>query len=681
MQRPRFGIVTAVVSTLVVFGVMAKYLQGQIPTVNANRLGNSPNRFLAQAASQSIDWQPFDERVFSKALNRGVPILLVTGSAESRFGRDADKGLLNSPDVMTLLRHSFVCARVDVDDTPRWASAFLPMSRVRSSYLVNFGIYVLSGKGRLVATYLPGTPLANVDAKSLVAFLARAELDAARDGPEVDTQSEELNALTQGQGPGLPDFGAHLASLIQFDNPKGGFPFQGRQDLLPFAWRYMLLEGRFDAFQTSIDPVLLSPAVNLLDGGFFRDARSPDWSQVDFDESAQLDAEMMWTLALGAAATGDPFYRKLAERAFDRLAGDFGDTEWVAASQVGDEKDQDRSARYSFSPRALRDVLPDSARRDWAQQHLRLRVSENPLMVPSLVSKDVLLRDSKTLNECLDQFRAARTQPRTFGATGLLEVNGLVASRLIACARLWNDTTRLQKALDLALRFDTYRASDDVSRTPVAGERKPGSLADYLAYSDSCLETFLATGRLDRLREGAKVLRRAIFLFGTSNPGVFVLDSAPGRVPLDANPPEILDRYRESTCSYMIRLSLAYGTLMGKGGADLKRVAYDTGSRFSGIANEFGPFDSGYFCASARLSRAEGAFCVGPRADQLARDLYLRVPTRLVAIVGGEVRPDLAKKAPGIYFARGEDVVGPLTVEAAARIMPLAFPFDAPTPR
>ncbi len=681
MRRPSFGVVTAVVTMLAIFGFVAHFLQGLVIKGRANNLASAPEQFLAQAAEEPIDWQRLDEHTFALALNRNKPILLMIGSGDSYLGRQFDKLVLTNVDVIGLLRRSFVCARIDSDALPRWQNAFLPLTRARGDYLADVNVLALSPQGKLLGTFMPAAPNVSIDYRTFISFLNSADIGATRSAGGTDAQADEVAALFQGSGGALPDFGSEVSALVQFDNPNGGFPNGTRQHLMPLAWRYLLLQGRLDAFRASVDPVLISPAVNWIDGGFFRSSRSSDWIQVDFDESSEVDLEMMWTLALADAALRDPFYRWLAERTFDRLIDNFGPAGWISGWQQGDEGAEDRSARYSFPPRQVRNLFPDEKERDWLQDSLEMRVAVNPLMTPQLKTKEVWLKEGEHLERVLAVLRNSHAKPGTFGADGIPEVNGLAAARLQACARLWNDKTRLAKATDLALRLDTFLTTDDISGSASTGFRSKGTLPDYLAFADACLETFLATGRLDRFREGGRVLRRALFLFAGSEPGVFVLDSSAKPVPANSNPPELLDHFRESCTAWAIRLALSYGELEGASGKDLTSAAYAATSHFSGLANGLGPYVAGYFGSAARLSRAEIAVCVGARADTLAQALYERSPSRIVAIQGGEVRPDLAHRPAGIYIVRGAEVLGPYTLEQAARLLPMAFPYDAPFPQ
>jgi len=681
MRKPSFAIVTTVLTILAIFGFAARLLRDFVPAEKANALANASEPFLAQGGEQSIDWQRLDPQVFARAASMNRPILMIIGSGASYLGRQFDSQTLKQGAVMGMLRRSFVCVRVDADYNARWINAILPVTRAKADYLADIYVLVLNPQGRLLRVFQPSNPGAAIDFQTFLDFLSRAARAAVQPLEGTTQQDQDVSALEQGGTSTLPSLAGHLATLIAADNPQGGFPVGPSQHLLPLAWRFLLLQGRTDAFESSLRPVLTTPVVNLIDGGFFAGARSTDWTLVDYDEVAELDAEMMWTLALAASATGNGFYQWLAQRTFDRLANDFTASGGIAAWQKGDEGPQDRSVRNSFPPRELRNAFPDSKERDWVQERLEMRVPINPLMSPSLVSEDVWKQERDHLQAAIQAFARARSGTASFGPDDLLEVNGLVSARLISAARLWNDSDRLSKALALADRLEAYRTADDVTRTSAAVQRVRGTLIDYLAYADSCLESFLATGRIDRFQAGDRVLRRTLYVFKGSAPGLYPFSIAPDKLPPSTNPPEILDHYRESATAVLIRLCLAYGQLEGTSGRDLTSAAYQASAHFADLANQIGPFCSGLFCATARAARAEIAVCVGPKSDTMARALYQISPSRIVAVGGGPVRPDLEGKPAGIYIIRGEEASGPYSLAEAAARLPLAFPFDVPAPQ
>jgi hypothetical protein len=148
----------------------------------------------------------------------------------------------------------------------------------------------------------------------------------------------------------------------------------------------------------------------------------------------------------------------------------------------------------------------------------------------------------------------------------------------------------------------------------------------------------------------------------------------------DVDSPEIADNTRESCTAQIIRLCQTYGRLIGDTslGLELQRRASDAVGRFASATSGNSPTAAGYFCSALRARDDRFAVTVGPKAQQLADELFARAPTRLVAPAFDRVRKDLQKRAPGVYVVRGPQVAGPLTVDQAAKILPATFAAGGP---
>lgn len=678
MNRPSFAVVSFVVATLVCVGAFVHMAQPFIPPPPANRLGGEHDPFLRQAAYEPIDWRVYGPEAFRIARQEGRPILLVVGAGWSRTARQLDRYVFTDEDIANYLSRNFVCVRIDGDVRPEWLNALLPFARFRIGFLEGLQMWVLDPRGRLLDFFGRTGSTTLLDKNSLIrGFIeAKDRYEQQEDSPNSTgkAQQDDKNLLNQ-PGPPVAPLAAYtneLANLI--DRNRGGFPLRGIQQLYPNAWRYQLEVGRLYDLHTSLDPVLLSPLVNLPDGGFFRLSETPDMRTVEFDQTAVENAEMMHLLALAGQIEHDRFYRRLAEMTFDHLANDMVVDGVLVPYIPGDEGRDGRSQRSSFSPRRMRQEL-DSDERDWAQSNLGLVVGANPEMVPYLASRAALMHSDGWFERVRRRLREAAGPPvMPSFAPRLLDVDGHVAARMIETARIWGDAGRLQQALTLAQTLDDYVDEGGYLRALTPDPpTEPLLLAD-LAYSDAKLQSFLATGRFVDFQRGLDALEKARIQFKTGLPGDFTLvpksDDPLGVQDVDV--PELADNTRESGTAQMIRLCHAYGRLLSQAshGPDLEKTAYDCIARFSGFAVDGGAEVGGYFAAAANVQDDTYAVAVGANAMDLSAKLFQLAPTRLVAPAIGDVRADLRKRPPGLYIVRGTAVVGPFDVKVAATELP-----------
>ena len=87
--------------------------------------------------------------------------------------------------------------------------------------------------------------------------------------------SQDDAVLSSPEGSLISPFEQFRVALSETIDPiNGGLPRDGIQQLFPNAWRYMALTGQITTLRESLNPMLMSPMMDLLDGGFFRGDRA-----------------------------------------------------------------------------------------------------------------------------------------------------------------------------------------------------------------------------------------------------------------------------------------------------------------------------------------------------------------------------------------------------------------------
>lgn len=676
--------VTIVVTVLVIFAFMTKAVKPLIPPARPNKLVGESADYLVQGAAQAINWRVMDDQAFADARRLDKPVFIVVGSPWSKFARDMDRDSFSYGEVQNYLNRNFICIRVDSSEQPDWINTYLPVSRIKLGFRPGFQVWILDTQGRLFDFIGKSADTESLDHEVMLGLLikARQTFDRLRNQETVESELASTQKMDQemieGGREDSPDFRGHMSMLGNESDPVfGGFPLLGRyQYPRPNSWRFQLITGHAGQFEKSITPLLHSSLVDVIDGGFFRIAETRNWHSVNFDKVAVANAELMKTLALAGELDGNHLGSYLAKRTFDSLTSEFILNGLVASCRVGDEGPLDRSSRSSFSPRRLRQILPDDALRNWAFSNLGLTDSENPQMVPRYAPQNAPFDELEKFESVIEKLRDSSngSQPK-FAGEGLLDVNGFVIARLIECARIWKDPVRLQSALTLYDKLENFRTNDDVVHSLSGTGRGRGYLTDYLSYADASLQAYLATGRTADFENGAAVLIRARFLYNGNAPGEFLLSqgSSSPLAPKETDSAEIVDNVCESCTARIIRLCHSYGRLM-LGTTPENRVRHDSGlsllqsayagvARFSGIANAAGCQTSGFFCASAEVQDSDYLLTVGPRAQELADDLSQLLPTRLAAPAFGSVRRDVQQKPSGVYVVDKKGVHGPFSVD------------------
>lgn len=678
---------------LTVIGAVTKFAGNLLPEERLNVLQYEKSPFLFRGASQKVRWKLLEPESFAEARRTGRPVFLFIGVPWSGTARQIDTALFSDPETVIFLNSHFVCVRLDGERDPAWISTYLPLSRSARGMLPGAQIWLLAPDGRMIepveglGTVLPIDPPTVI--RELNAFVGRFDKfrsgDPAAEVPGVRQERDHQELLGQASyGPPAWEEQNDVLSRIP-ESIFGGFPVLDRVYLTPSAFRYLLRVGAYEAFRKRMDPLLRSPIVDWLDGGFFNYIEAQAPPAVDTNKVAATNAEMMAVLAQAYLAMGDPLYRRLALATFDSLAEEFQIGGFIATSRLSKPQKNGRSLRSSVPPYLMRRALT-AEDREWARQELGLRVEENPQMLIWVKTPASALKDDARFNRVVSDLRDAVDQEKEFGTSKLLDVNGYVVARMLECARLMSDSQRMRLAEELYSRLDWFRAGDDVTRTIESGSGIEAYLGDYLAFADASLQYFFTTGDPNALDRGLRVLLRAKFLFESERPGLWYarMKELPQPGPVDVQSPEILDNFYESLSGQAIRLTGAYGRLLrepatkaGKGpsavSVELSQEAISLVYQLGGLSDRFTLTGSGYFSASLGVLDDEYAVAVGPRSAELANELSRAVPTRVVAPAIGNVRRDLQSREPGIYVVSGHSTRGPLSVEEARRVLKVDY--------
>lgn len=677
-HKPSFSVTAFVIAMLALGSILSRFFLPRIPADPENRLASERSEFLLQASHEQIDWRTLNEDTFAEARKKDKPIMLVVGDACSPTGRVGDKFTFTSKEIRGYLARNFICARVDSMAQPEFAAAYLPLTRAldgsrgRLPILPNFQIWFLDPKGYMFDYGTASIQGQSLDAKSLLSDLVaavriygRIEDGQANSGEDQRRDLAAIRAPVGEQFPDLPQFASYLSKSTP--SGVGGFPINGTQRLWPSAWEFQLIAGRFSDFAHSIGPVLGSPQVDLLDGGFFTDGSQLDWRSIGYDKLATTNSAMMQTLALGSVLMSDASQKWMALQTYDMLLTQFPQDGLIAAGSQGDESLIGRSVRHSFSPRTLRELFPNNDDREWLRANFRLLVEENPQMTPMLKRLDLATFDAKHFSSAIETLKKDRPDQRFVGLAQL-DVGGFTTARMMRAARILGDKDRLLKAEGLYERLDEFRTFDDVIHSHAIGAHPGVYLGDYLAYADGAFQYFLATGDPEVFKNGVAVLRRGLFLFGGKVKGVYSLvqPSSSPLAPQEVDSPEIADGSHESCSAQIIRLCNDYGRVLGHNGADLRRIAGDTLLRFAGPSSGLGPFVGGYFSAAADVQDGIYAQVFGANRVSDANRLAHLAPTRLVAPSLPTNGPTLL---PGVYVISDTSTQGPMTVEKAAELL------------
>ncbi|MSM38031.1 MAG: DUF255 domain-containing protein [Geobacter sp.] len=528
----------------------------QLPTDGGelyNRLIFSASPYLLQHAENPVDWYPWGEEAFARALREDKPVFLSIGYATCHWCHVMAHESFADNEVAAFLNRHFIAIKVDREERPDIDDQYMAVAQLMTG---GGGwpltIVMLPDKRPFyAATYLSklrrhGMP-GLLDVLSRINDLWRTErsrleqhctvvMDGLREAPEVaDGQAEPQQLADQAT--------AQLTRL--YDTENGGF---GTAPKFPMPLYHLFLLQRWrttgdvslqEMVSTTLYQMRFGGIYDQIGFGFHRYSVDRQWLVPHF-EKMLYDQALMALVYLEAGKDMDnTFFVAVAEEILAFVLRDLAlpdggyacaldaDSEgregacylWTPASvtaAVGEEAEQccrlfDVSSEGDFEGESILHLsrsLPDMARQ-WG-------------MTPDALAAAVDRWRQKLLNA-----RSARIQPLRDEKV-LTAWNGLSIAALANGYAVTGNQTYLHAAEDAVAFVRTHLTDGEgwLMRSWFAGRVSvPGFLEDYAFFGWGLLELYRATGGSDWLAAARSVADRMLALFGSAGTGR-LLDSA-----------------------------------------------------------------------------------------------------------------------------------------------------------
>ncbi len=320
-------------------------LTGQSAAASDFRFSPRPNK------AQQIQWRSWGQAAFDEAKKKDRLVLLSLSAVWCHWCHVMDETTYSDPEVIRYLNENYIPVRVDVDMRPDIDALYNQGGWPSTAILTADGEIVSGGN------YFPP--------QEMLARLKRAVTFMANNGAAVKERIAELKAMKelkasqQEESTELPGKStiSDILEIVRdsFDEKYGGFG-SGQKFPSPDTIDFLLSE-----YERRKDPALLNIVTTTLDhmaagalrdhveGGFFRYATKPDWSEPHYEKMLDLNAGMIRNYAEAAIATGRKDYARIAQETVEYVRNDLYDAGTGAffGSQDADEiyyTKQDRKA-------------------------------------------------------------------------------------------------------------------------------------------------------------------------------------------------------------------------------------------------------------------------------------------------------------------------------------------------
>jgi uncharacterized protein YyaL (SSP411 family) len=554
----------------------------------ANRLANETSPYLLQHKDNPVDWYAWGEEALRKAREEDKPILLSVGYSACHWCHVMERESFEDEATARIMNEHFVNIKVDREERPDIDSIY--MSAVQA--LTRHGGWPMTvfltpdGAPFYGGTYFPPVPGRGMPSFQQVLLSLADAYENRRD--EVLRSAEGVREYLQtSTGAVLPKTAvgtelleAAAGSLMsELDRRFGGF---GGAPKFPQAMNLEVLLRHHHrtgdlAALSGVEDTLRAMAnggiYDQLGGGFARYSVDAYWLVPHF-EKMLYDNALLSRLYLEAyQATGDSFYRRIAEETLDYVVRDMTSPDGGFYSAEDADSEGEEGKFYVWTPEEIRNVLDSEearlAERYWDVTERGNFEGKNILYVPRPpetvaaefgISPEELWERIKEIRSKLFAAREWRVRPGRDEKT-LAAWNGLMLRSFAFAARvLKREDYREVAERNVTFLLDKLRVDGRLRRSYKDGQaRFNGYLEDYAMVADGILALYEATFETRWLAEAEDLCDAVLELFWDEERKIFY-DTPADHEELVTRPRDVYDNASPSGTSVatdvLLKLSL-----------------------------------------------------------------------------------------------------------------------------
>jgi uncharacterized protein len=336
-----------------------------------NHLKDEKSPYLIQHAQNPVDWYPWGDEAFKKAEQEDKPIFLSIGYSTCHWCHVMAHESFEDQEIATLLNHVFVPIKVDREERPDIDGIYMTACQI----MTGTGGWPLTiimtpdKKPFFAGTYFPKeSGFGAIGLKDLLLNVQdiwnENRSEALNSGEQIFNALQDVSKTGKGEYLGEKILEITYDELSKvFDDENGGFgdfqKFPTPHNLM-FLLRYWKRTGNKHALYMvtkTLDSMAMGGIYDHLGFGFHRYSVDKDWLVPHFEKMLYDQALIAIIYIEAFQATGNLYYKKIAEEIFEYVMRDMISPDGAFYSAEDADSEGVEGKFYVWSAKEIREVL------------------------------------------------------------------------------------------------------------------------------------------------------------------------------------------------------------------------------------------------------------------------------------------------------------------------------------
>jgi hypothetical protein len=558
-----------------------------------NRLQHETSPYLLQHADNPVDWYPWGEEAFARARAEDKPVLLSVGYSACHWCHVMAHESFEHDETAQIMNERFINIKVDREERPDvddiYMQAVMAMSGGHGGWPMTV-FMTPDARPFYGGTYYPLEPRMGMPAFRQVLLGVHDAWVNRREA--VEQQAGQLHEALQrdvlGIGGGDDDLNTALLDtaaavmIRRFDSTHGGFsgaPKFPQPMNLEFLLRTYARTGSPNTLEKvtfTLAKMARGGIYDQLGGGFHRYSVDAIWLVPHFEKMLYDNAQLSRVYLHAWQASGEPFFRRIAEEIYDYILREMTAPEGGFYSTTDADSEGEEGKFFVWSKAELESLLGGDAATAieyWGVSERGNFEGHNILNVPNdddviAARLDISIAElTARLARIKDTLYAARTQRVHPGLDDKIITawNGLMLASLAEAARVLDRDDYRAAAVRAGQFVLTHLRADDghLLRTWKNGSAKIDAyLEDYADIIDALLELYQTTFETNWFTEARWLADYALAHFAAEEGGFF--DSADNAEALIVRPRSVQDNATPSGSAMLAKQLLRLAAYTGE---------------------------------------------------------------------------------------------------------------------
>ena len=453
-----------------------------------NRLINEKSPYLLQHASNPVDWFPWSEEAFEKAVEEDKPIFLSIGYSTCHWCHVMEKESFEDHEVAQLMNDTFVSIKVDREERPEIDNLYMSICQMITGS-GGWPLTIIMGADKrpfTAGTYFPKE--SHYGRIGMIDLIKRIKDLWDNDREKLTEAAQEVvNVLKESEVPPGEELSIEIldeafkeANML-FDDQNGGFkgaPKFPTPHKLLFLLRYWYRTNNNKALEMVEKTLVSMRSGGIYDHigfGFHRYSTDSQWLLPHFEKMLYDQALLIIAYLEAFQATKKEFYKQVAEEIITYVLRDMTSPEGAFYSAEDADSEGEEGLFYTWTIKEILDLLSKKEANlflelynfteegNFVDQATRKRTRRNiPYLEQSF--EQFAKRNNITLEELLDSLEEIRV--KLFEARNkrvhphkddkiLVDWNGLMIAALAIAGRVLNNNNYIaaaKNAVDFILK-------------------------------------------------------------------------------------------------------------------------------------------------------------------------------------------------------------------------------------